>query len=641
MSLTAMLAAHDDAALAALASPGLVRRASRDAAAGKAKVLHRDDEGATVDADGQTVALSAKGPQASTCPCPATGLCRHILLALIAARDMAQPAAAEPADAEAELADLSDDEFMAFAGADLAEALTIAAAGGADDIARTGPNLTVHLEAHPDPVTFIAGQGLRGAVFKGPKTRKRRAVAAAAALVRRLRGIAAPAPQVEAAGGPLEAAFLDTCTQALEDAARSVLTGTPALARDRLFDLGISARAGTAPRLAGELRGLAAETTLAEQHHVAFDEAAFLGRIAGASALVAALREAPDDIALTGTLRRDYEKGSPAEIWLAGAVAWQTGSGARGLRVHAIDLGTGAWLGGGSARGAGMDPGFTPSAAYRGALWGAGIAAELIGCRLHFDAPLISPDGMLSGQSRAALVPVSTEVFDRLRTLGTLHDHRDSLIADIARRRGAGLRASVLPCPVLLKVGKPLGLSFDDLDQSYTLTVSDAAGQPVPLRLTARDTDHALYLERHLKRGDIMLCEAMTPDRRLIPVTRLRTEGGHVRAINLTLDRLDTDRSPIRDLARKLTGPAQRRHTPTTPDPLTALAQRALDASVAAVAYGSGGEAQTVATDSAALGLDHMARAASRLAAAPTCPHALRLAYLASQVRQLAGRPAA
>ena len=99
MSLNATLAAHDTAALEALASAGAVRRAVRDVEEGKVRVLSRDDGSAVVEAGGQRVEIGAEGPRAARCACPATGLCRHVLAAVLALRADAPGDAPAPVSA--------------------------------------------------------------------------------------------------------------------------------------------------------------------------------------------------------------------------------------------------------------------------------------------------------------------------------------------------------------------------------------------------------------------------------------------------------------------------------------------------------------------------------------------------------------
>jgi hypothetical protein len=86
-AVRAMARALDDAALEALASRGLVRRAAADVAAGRASVLAEDAASATVRVEGETARILAKGPRAGACSCPAPGVCRHRLAALILLRE--------------------------------------------------------------------------------------------------------------------------------------------------------------------------------------------------------------------------------------------------------------------------------------------------------------------------------------------------------------------------------------------------------------------------------------------------------------------------------------------------------------------------------------------------------------------------
>ena len=185
MSLDAMLATHDEAALTALASVGLMRRAGRDLEAGKAEVQTRDAGAAVVIADGQTVHIDGKGPAKASCTCPATGVCRHILLAVLVLRSEGDGPAAEPVQSAAEeLSALDEASVRKFAGADWDKALTHARLSAELSPEHQGQNLLVPLADTDHPVVFLAGQGLAGAVFKGAKSARRRAVAAAALVAR-------------------------------------------------------------------------------------------------------------------------------------------------------------------------------------------------------------------------------------------------------------------------------------------------------------------------------------------------------------------------------------------------------------------------------------------------------------------------
>ncbi|MDR0627677.1 MAG: SWIM zinc finger family protein, partial [Bifidobacteriaceae bacterium] len=81
----------EDSALAQLASPGLVRRAAKFA---PAAVLPEGLEGdkqwsgrsGQVQVGEYTVSLDAGGPARASCPCPAAGICVHVVAAALAIR---------------------------------------------------------------------------------------------------------------------------------------------------------------------------------------------------------------------------------------------------------------------------------------------------------------------------------------------------------------------------------------------------------------------------------------------------------------------------------------------------------------------------------------------------------------------------
>ena len=97
-ALSRMLASWDEAALVALASKGLLRRASKDVAAGQVALTDRTADRARLEVDGQAVNVTADGPQAAGCSCPATGTCWHILAAVLWLQQEPDGPAAEAPD---------------------------------------------------------------------------------------------------------------------------------------------------------------------------------------------------------------------------------------------------------------------------------------------------------------------------------------------------------------------------------------------------------------------------------------------------------------------------------------------------------------------------------------------------------------
>ncbi|MCY2964165.1 MAG: SWIM zinc finger family protein, partial [Planctomycetota bacterium] len=102
--LRAILATQDDDALAALANKGLLRRAQKDLETQRPTLAEVTDTHVRLTTKEATVVIPELLVK-STCTCPASGICRHVLSALVALRDAqfmggpyyAAPQSAQPA----------------------------------------------------------------------------------------------------------------------------------------------------------------------------------------------------------------------------------------------------------------------------------------------------------------------------------------------------------------------------------------------------------------------------------------------------------------------------------------------------------------------------------------------------------------
>jgi hypothetical protein len=644
MSFPAMLAAHDDAALEALASKGLVRRARRDLEAGLAVVSARSEAGATVTADGETVEIDARGPSAARCTCPAGGLCRHILLAAMALRAASDAVAAPqatPADAPTAASDicaLSEAELMKFAGADWRAAVTLAAGSEGAAITPMGRNCQVELAGNAVVVTFIAGQALKNAIYKGPKTRARTAVVAAAIMLRARSGVGLRAgDEPSLLEATLTAEFLSGAGDTLARAARAVLAGASPVAPELLFDLAISARAEAAPRLTAELRTLARLASLATTRDVHFDPDGFLAQAARSFALIEALKNAPSNPDFTGSLRRDYRAGPPLDLLLLGASCWRNDSGARGLTVHGFAASEKRWYSAVQARGPGQDPSFDPKAAYRLALWGAGTAENLMGHAVHLPEPLVAGDNSI-----ALTLPRPAAVASRLRSIdavlesGAAHVRWEALRRDLSERFGGGLQRRALAAPALLAPAKFGGFAFDAFEQIYEWEAIDHTGEALRLTLPAGADDLALRLRRESRHIRLILVEASAGQDRpvLRPIAIYADREGALDIVNLSLDRW-----PLAKGMRGVIDAAQealfKPKAPAAPpaDALRRLAARALAAAAAIGAGTQPADLEDLARSCEAAGLITLAESLEHNAAEPGIAEALRTAYLASEIQ--------
>lgn len=651
MSLAAMLDTHDANALSALASVGLVRRATRDFEAGKAEVKTRDDATAIVTADGQVVTLNAAGPGAAQCGCPATGICRHILLAILALRESDETATEDDAPptttAREDTLALAEKDIRKFAGADWDKAVRQALISAEAAVAEDGPNLSVRLPDTDHPVVLLAGLGLKGAVYKGPKSTKRRVVTTAALILRAQSGTAAldtlttDAPDVESLGIETVTAARD----AINALVAGVLGGGSTIAEDHIFDLSISARAQAAPRLTTLLRLLTRHARAARTNQFSYDDARFLSDAALACALTQALEANPTAPELTGVIRRHYGERDALDIRVLGAVKWTAGSGARGTRIHAIDPRTGEWYNTGQARAGGMDPSFSPLSVYNAPLWGFDLVERLVGKSLHLQHPRVSSDNQISWEGAHAKTGTARSVFEDLADTGYLHGFWPAAHADIANRLPNGLQWDGRAIPLLLQP-KSLGdARFNDIAQTYHLSARDPAGAGLPLTLPASRVEDVEWLINNSANITMLLCEVTQGEGviTITPVTAyLRKPINERSCINFTLDPDHVrNASMVSTVGGRIasflkTAVTASSPDPETTDPIRALAQGSFDAIAEKLRFGTSPALSKLSAKAGTMGFGTLSKALAQTDASGTTEDALRASYIAAQILQRA-----
>jgi hypothetical protein len=635
------LTLYDDAALEAFAPKGVVRRARRDFEAGLATIKEREAKAAVVEADGETVRLDARGPKTGQCTCPATGICRHILLAVMALNAAAPVDEKESSEKEngtgaaEEVCALSQDDVQSFAGADWAGALALATSSAGSTVQVSGRNCAVEIDGSPASVTFLAGLGLKGAAFKGPKTRARLVVAAAALILRTKQGVALELSDEEtppATGVTRE--YLDEASQKLLHCARMVLAGASPVAADTLFDLAISARAEAAPRLTSQLRSLTKQAGQAAQRVVHFEPENFLSEAARTYALIEALKHPPTDSALTGVIRRDYRPAPDTELWMLGAVRWSTETGARGLTLHGFAPTERQWRFVTQARGPGMDPTFDAGLAYTMPLWGQSSVKALVGNIVHLPAPLTSVDGAItptlpSKPSLRGAIPRARALLEN----GIAVANWGELRRDVALRAGAGLHRRSAPLPALIAPTKFGQLSFDDFTLSYELEALDQFGDAVRLVFSSDAHLNAKRLSE-MSRPPLLLAETSLDQDRpaLRPVAVLHDGAQNLEVVNLTLDDWPRKSDPASAIdALQALLPRKRSASRLLQDPLADLARRALAEATIVCAGEPSHQLQQLEQQCDAGGLTMLAGAIRRMGAERTAGSALASAYLAGE----------
>jgi SWIM zinc finger len=115
-SLRPDLLALGDDSLTVLANRGIVKRAAREVAEGRGPTLDVADDGTVTGefADGSRVALApgTTVDNATACSCPASGLCRHVVMVVVAYREQVRL----PGQAAWSPGEFSDDDLEALVG---------------------------------------------------------------------------------------------------------------------------------------------------------------------------------------------------------------------------------------------------------------------------------------------------------------------------------------------------------------------------------------------------------------------------------------------------------------------------------------------------------------------------------------------
>lgn len=645
MSLDALLATQDEAALAAQASVGLVRRARRDLEAGKASITARDEASAHVLADGQTVTILSSGLGDAHCTCPATGICRHILLAALLLRH-GQAAMVAGSTAKEDLVQLDEIDLRAFAGSDWDKAVAQALISDEATLTEDGVNLSVRLPDSDVPVVFLAGQGLKAAVWKGPKASRRRTVAAAAMIVRATSGgqtldqVARDLPTDEG----ISVDTLRAVREAIEAVVAGVFAGSSAIAEERMFELSISVRADAAPRLTGLLRELVRQARSARDRHYLYSDERFLSDAANAMALTYALEANPQDPVLTGVLKRQYVSCEPMKLFVAGAVKWRSASGARGVRLNLFAPDTGCWFSAGQARAGGMDPGFSPDSVYRAPIWGVGPVNRLTGQSLILEDARVSFDHQIAWDGPVARIEDSSAAaLAGIADAGALFDDWQDMRTDLARRAPEGLRRTDAAMPVVLAVSAISRAGFDDIAQTYRLSAIDRAGRTLDLTVQAEKGGTAEWLVKNGKHVAALLCEARLGvfGPQLEPVTaHLRPDrDGTTSVRNLTFDPPDELRAEGRKSFGERAATFLKGQKPSgvenfaPPDAVTLLAVRIADAVAETLRYRRPDTLPPLVDEADRLGLAILARSLRAFDDDPVVANALRVSYLISEVR--------
>ena len=532
------LAAFDDAALATLANAGLVRRAHRDIAEGKVRLVSGESGKAVVEADGQRVDLDTRGPRAAACECRSITVCRHRIAAVIFVLAQESDAAEAPAAVIEPVGDPAG-IVTAMALASLAKWAGKAGWRAALEVAGTAvavePAANALAVTFPDidgPVRILRGQGFDGIVSKVSKARlKTYHTAAVLAALRHfgkdLPDLGHEPEQTALAELDIDPAFIAHVQTSLAEVAALGMNLAPLPLEEALFELSVSSRADSLPRLAALLRAVAAQMRLRRGRALDFDPDRMLELAATAFALARALKGADPErrVALAGKVRRDFAPSEPLHLVGCGGERWTTASGARGVTAWFIEPATGGWLSTSLARGAGQDPTFAPAEAWRNQpLWQAEPLATLAHARIELQGSRRSADDRLSAPASAKATIVERSVRADPDWPGVVSNWSE-LQRSWLDQVGLGLDGVEGATACLIAPGEIAAPFFDDLAQQLIWPVRDDTGnwlaltidhqEPVSTAIEALESSvrtgwQGMVLVRMERSGDKLALRPMT-----------------------------------------------------------------------------------------------------------------------------------
>jgi hypothetical protein len=351
----------DAAALEALASKGLLRRAQKDLERGiETNIIGETGASLRLRVGEFEVRLPESGPATASCSCPAAGVCQHILTSVLFLQQAPPENVQEQLPGvsveettitpEQELMAIMPEQLERWAGkASFKAGLKLASQTTVESVRERA--VRIRFPMLNSEVHFIPGGGLDGMIVSGGKSDGRQLAVAAVIGFQRSQGIewAVPADvmALEAADGAPRnrAEVLQACRSLLEETLANGLSRLAKANQQRWATLAVSALGVNLPRLALLLRGIGDEAALVVARDARSDLARMFGRMAQAHALGTALENGGDNPRsdLVGLHRTRYDEVGHLDLIGAAAWPWRTASGYEGLTVLFWDPSAKKW----------------------------------------------------------------------------------------------------------------------------------------------------------------------------------------------------------------------------------------------------------------------------------------------------------
>lgn len=540
--LRLLLDSFDETGLIALASRGLVRRATKDLQSGGISFEETDDA-VVVTGPGWTVIMPPDGPALATDDTKASGVTRQIVTATMFLRAEWRPdapqaesvsaaettgpdlkiaadsaAASEPSSAdgkstaarippevsalEQRIAAIQDRSLEKWAGKGrLREAVLLADGDSRVEMELTAACVTLRFIEHELECRFFPpatgkvteNKLLDGALCTAPRSQRKLWVTAAVLAMQKLSGQKIRSPDSvappDAAGAPRNRGEVVAATrELLKGMVATGLAHPSSRMIERLLTLSVSATGVHLPKLARQLRGLADDIDLTLSRDAKSDTARVVERVATTHTLVSAIESSGEQPAIefAGQHRTEYVPVGELLLTGVGAWPWRTGSGFVGLTVLFWETSAKRFLSWSTSRPEDGSPVFRPREVYDvESVWsGGGSPSTLSRHQFTLKSARVNPLGRLSGSRKSSVERASPTEFRSTDFGNRLFQSWRELAAFSLTTCPMGLReTSPLDQIVVLEPSRWGERAFDELQQRFLWPVIDTDGRSLSLSL--------------------------------------------------------------------------------------------------------------------------------------------------------------
>lgn len=550
--LRQLLDSFDETGLIALASKGIVRRATKDLQAGGISA-EETDEAVVVSGPDWIVTMPPEGPSQATDDTKASGVTRQIITATMFLRDTwqaeASPIASEPEEAasvepspEADhpapeaastknvevmretLQEISLESLEKWSGKGrLRDAVQRVEAAATIETEVSAACLAVRFVEHEVECRFFPPTGkptekklLEGALCTAPKSQQPLWVAAGVLALQKLAGKTIEPPDAvvpaDASGAPRDRGEVLSATRdLLEGMVATGLAHPSGRMVERLLTLSVSATGVHLPKLARQLRGLADDIELTLARDAKSDSARVADRVAMTHSLVRALAASGDrpPIELAGRHRTEYTAAGDLKLTGVGAWPWRTGSGFVGLTVLFWEENAKRFLTWSASRPEDGPQVFRPREVYLAeSVWsGGGAPTTLSRNQFTLKDARVNPLGRLSGSQKSSVEQAELTQFETVDFGGRLFRSWQTLSEYALTTYPMGLvETAPLDHIVVLEPASWGERTFDELQQRFLWPIVDADGCSLALSLPWSG----------MTEDSIEFLEAAKPDRDLL-----------------------------------------------------------------------------------------------------------------------------